>query len=246
VIGFYAAGAMGSGGGGGGALYDLVMSDLSSFGGFYLRLGESSGTTAANEAGSPSGTFSGAPSTITLGNPALYPGGPTAMAVVTNHGRVSFPGTSVPALNSMTLGMVVKLPAVTGVRPIITRDDNGFGATRFFQFRVNGSNLEFIKIVGGVEVVARAHGMSAGDAALLMVTIATGGTTKMFKNGAKLGADAAHSGANYGGSNATEIQGGNFYNSNFGVPGDQFSEMFVLAGELSEARVAAYGTAVGL
>jgi hypothetical protein len=221
---------------GGLSLFAEVMAD-SPF--MYLRLGEASGTNADNEVGATDGTYSGS---YSLANAALYSGGPTSMAITANTGRCTWPGTSVPALNQMTIGCIVRPNAVTGIRQLISRDIDA--GTRFWQYRTNGANLEFVKITGGVQTVSVAHGMSATTAYILHARVTSGGSVSLFKNGALLTTGSVTA-ANYGGSAATNIVIGNRSTNNEGQTSDRFSECFVIATAISDARILAQAHAGG-
>lgn len=220
-------------------LFDLIMADITSAGGgIYLRLNETSGTVADDQASTTNGTYNG----VVLNNSAIYPGGPVCMRTDSSGDYCSFPGESVPTLNSMTLGLVVKPAAISGLRFLISRDSDSGG--RYWQWRMNGNNFDFIKLVTSTQTVSVAHGMSAGTAYLVMATISSGGSVKLFRNGTKL-TTGSISAANYGGSAARKVMVGNRESASEATD-NYYSEAFVIATELSESRVADYATASGL
>ena len=220
------------------SLYDEIMSDNPFM---YLRLGEASGTNANNENGATDGTFSG---THTLGNTALYSGGPTCFRVTGTDGRCAWPGASIPSLTQLTLGVIYKPSSSSGIRHIFTIDQDS-GGSRRFQFRYVGTNLDWIKIVGGVESVPRTNGMSVGTAYLLNVTITTGGLVKLFVNGSQIGSNATIGAVDYGGSSATDLVIGNRGTHNEGQSTDEFSEAYAIATAISDARILAHAQAAG-
>lgn len=217
-------------------LYDEILAD----GPFvYMRLNETSGTNANNEAGATDGTYSGS---FSLNNTAIYSGGPVCFGATGTSGRTSWPGTSVPTCNALTLGLIFKPVDVTGTHHLISRDsDTG---TRFFQFRAAGSNFNFIKTTGSVQTVSVAHGMSAGTAYIIHCTVSSGGSVKIYKNGSLLTTGSVTA-ANYGGSNATNINVANRNTHNEAINGDFFSEAFVIASDISAARILIHAQKAG-
>lgn len=209
----------------------------------YMQLGEASGTNAENiGTASPDGTYSGS---FSLGNTQLYGSGPTSLAVTSTTGRVSWPGTSVPAMTAMTLGVVYRADAISGTRQLISRDtDLGGGLLRYWQWYLTGTDIAFTKIKSGVETVSVAHGMSADTDYILHVTITAGGSVKLFRDGTLLTTGAV-SGTDYGGSNGTDITVGNRHGMNEGVASDRFSDAFVIASAISDTRVADQAAAAG-
>lgn len=228
-------------GGGGTTLAGMVLADVATFGGVYLRLGEASGTVAENEAGTTEGSYLNTPS---LGNAALYTGGLTSMRTTAGNQAASFPVAGIPAtMEQMTLGVIVKPAALTGLRHLVNRDSDAGGGRRW-QFRLNGANVEFVKIPAGAQTVSAAHGMSAGQAHLLMVTVTAGGTVKLFGNGISLGSGSVTPLTNYGGGGLDLLVG----NRGLLIEGtdNTYSEAFLIFADLGDARVAQYGTAVAL
>lgn len=225
---------------GGPTLYEEIMADSPWL---YMRLGEASGTTAQNEVASrPEGTYSGS---ISLGNAAIYTGGPTCYSPSANTGRAVYvPGGSEASSSNMTLVMVYKPSSVTGVHQLLSRDTSS-GGTRYYQWRTNGANLEFVKITGGVDTKAVAHGMTAGVACILHVRVTSDGVVTFFRNGASLGGGTMAA-ASYLTNGSSGFYVGNRGGVNEAVTGDKFSEAAAFAGALSDARILAHAKAAGL
>lgn len=225
---------------GGDTLYDLIMADIGTYGGVYLRLGEASGTTAENEAGTPEGVYEG--TTYSLGNAALYTGGPTSFRTQSNNSAARWLEQALPTVNAMTLGIIVKPAAFSGVRQLITRD----ATNRYWQWRLSGTNLQFTKIVGGIQGGDYSTSMSDGNTYFLAATVSSAGFLKQFVDGAKAG-ETEMSPANYGGNAGTGayVTVGRRSGSSDATD-NYFSEAFLLYGDVSEARIAEYATATGL
>lgn len=227
-------------GGGSGSLYSEVMADSPWM---YLRLGESSGSTATNEVGGTNGVYQGS---YTLGNAALYSGGPTCYGPSSTTGRVTLAPAAIPTLNEMTIACIVKFPSLSGIHQIIVRDRNTMSTgNRYFQWRINGSNMEFVKITGGTATVSAAHGMTAGVACMLHVRVTSAGAVTMFRNGVAISAGLSVAAANYGSSDAAEMTISNRGASSEAVSGDQYSEAACFASALSDARILAHAQAAG-
>ena len=225
----------GGGGGGGGSLYDEIMADSPVH---YWRNGEASGSVMVDEVAADGVYFNA----VTLGNPALYPGAgaPTCAGNFSgsNYGESS---VTPPALTSMTLLSVVELTSASGYQPIgPNRDNNG---TRIFQWRSDGANLEFVKIVGGVATISQASVFTAGVPALIGLTIDSSGNYVMYKNGASIKSGTI-SAANYGGAGDPWQIG---YSPGMGASLNGFiCENVVFDTAISGARMAAYAAAAGL
>ncbi len=226
--------------GGVGPLYTEIMADSPWM---YLRLGESSGSTAVNEVVGTNGAYQGS---YTLGNSALYVGGLTCYGPSSTTGRVTLAPGAIPTLNAMTIGAIVKFNSLSGVHQIVVRDRNTSSTgNRYFQWRINGTSMELIKITGGTATVSATHGMTAGVACMLHVRVSSGGAVKMYRNGVAISSGLSLAAANYGSSDAAEITIGNRGASNEAVSGDQFSEVFSFATDLSDARILAHAQAAG-
>lgn len=175
----------------GGTLYDLIMAQGPVN---YWRNAETTGSVMVDEVAA-SGAYTGS---VSLGNAPLYPGGPTTAGV--NFNNLTFgQSTAFPAsLTSMTLISIVSPTNLTGFKLIgVQRDENAGG--RRYQWRSNGSAMEFVKIAGGVETVAQESMLAINTTYLLAFEVDAAGNYAMYRNGVavKTGAIAA---GNYGGS----------------------------------------------
>ena len=221
-------------GGGGATLYSEIIADSPIH---YWRNGEASGSVMVDEI-TTDGTYSGSPS---LGNTPLYTGGPTCM---TGFSGPDY-GTSavVPgSITNMTLISVVEFNSLSGYQPIGTnRDENA--ASRKFQWRTSGTDMEFVNIPGGGITVTQPSGLSAGVPAIVGISITSGGTYIMYVNGASIGTGSVGT-ANYGGS-GDQWQIG-FCTGMAAYMDGYTCENAVFNKVLSGARMAAYATAAGL
>lgn len=232
-MGFFAAGA------GGGAvpptdtLYDLIMADSPLY---YWRHAEASGTTMVSEVGSPGkdGAYTGS---FPGGHAALYSGGPTSALLNTvSRGQKTITDT----LTSLTLMVVVNYPTLSSTRPIICRDAGGAG--RKWQWRTNGTAVEWVKIVGGVAVTTDTGALTAGVPAIIAVTISSAGAIKMFKNGA-LRVSTTIAAADYGG--AGDILSIGHSTGMAAGASAYFSESVLFNSVISDSRIDEYATAAG-
>lgn len=235
--GVFAGGAMGAGGGGG-TLYDLIMADIATYGGVYFRHGEASGAVMENEVGTD-GTYVSGP---TLGNPALYTGGPTSLLAAS-----SKYGNYTPALPSFTAGFtvltIVKFNAVTGLRGLVSRD-TGSGVRRW-QWRTNGTVLQFVNVPHNTTISTASGVVSAGVAMMLGVTSAnSGGASAVthYKNGASVGTGS--SGNTDLGGTAGPVQVG--FAAGALSADAYFSESAIIASPMAPTRMADYAAAAGL
>jgi len=227
--------ALGTGGGGGSSLYTEIMADSPIH---YWRNAEASGAVMVDEI-TTDGAYQGA---VSLGNTAIYTGGPTCASNFSTTGPRGGYSTVTPgAINAMTLVSVVQFNSTSGVQPVGPNRDQG--STRMYQFRSNGTSLEFIKIVGSVESVSQAGVFTAGVTAIVAITVDSSGNYVMYKNGAsiKTGSIAA---ANYGGSGDNWEIG--YCTSMAAAMNGYTCENAVFNTALSGARMAAYATAAGL
>lgn len=222
----------------GGPLYDAIMAD-SPF--MYLRLGEASGTVAANAAGSTNGTYG---NSYSLGNTALYTGGPTSYSATGSGGRVLFPQSAIPGtLNEFTLGVIAKIPAFTGTHQIISRDLGP--SARYWQWTLTGTTMNFVKIKTSVQSGSASHGATAGTACMFHLRVDSSGNVKMYRNGVAFSSGLTVTAVNYGGGASGAISIGNRDGVNEAISGDVFSEAFACATALSDARIAAHAAAAG-
>ena len=226
---------------GGPTLYAELMADSPWL---YMRLAEASGTVAENEVASrPEGSYP-VGGGVSLGNAAIYTGGPTCYSPSANTGfAVYSPGGSEASSSDMTLVLVYKPSSVTGVHQLLSRDTSS-GGTRYYQWRTNGANLEFVKITGGVDTKSVAHGMTAGVACILHVRVTSGGVVTFFRNGASLGGGTMAA-ATYLNNSGSGFYVGNRGGVNEAVTGDKYSEAAAFAGALSDARILAHAKAAG-
>lgn len=182
----------GEAGGAASALYDTIMA-LGPVN--YWRNAEASGSIMVDEV-ADDGAYFGA---VSLGNDPLYPDGATVAGG--NFGPSIFGSSSVvPAsLTAMTLITIVRPTALSGVRLLgVQRDESGTFGARFYQWRSNGTDMEFVKIIGGVTTITAPAVLAADNTFLLGIEIGATGNYAMYRNGAavKTGTIAA---GNYGG-----------------------------------------------
>lgn len=177
----------------GSTLYDLIMAQGPVN---YWRNGEASGSVMVDEVAADGAYFG----SVALGNTPLYSGGPTTAGG--NFSSFNFGSSSeVPAsLTAMTLLTIVRPTSLSGVKLIgVQRDENASAGNRFYQWRSNGADIEFVKIIGGVEVVSAASMLATNNTYLLAFGVDASGNYAMYRNGVsvKTGTMAA---GNYGGS----------------------------------------------
>lgn len=203
----------------------------------YWRHAESSGGTMVDASpNARAGTYAGTP----VPQAAIYSGGPTCMLAgsSTQNGNWTVVGT--PVFNAITICTVFKPNSVTGIRSLICRDDGG---TRKFQWRMNGTSMEWVKIVGGVTTSTRTGVFSVGVASMIAVTVSSSGTVTMYQNGVQLGATFSIAAADYGGAFATFQVG---YAPGITTAADgYFSESALWNTDLSAATLLSFATAAG-
>ena len=218
----------------GGTLHDLILADSPAL---YYRHAEASGSTMIAEAG-PNGSYISSPP---LAQAALYSGGPTCMLASSGrYGRVNF-GSFGSSLTAFSIVTVAKFNDLTGFRGIISRDPSG--VSRQWQWRTNGTAMEFVKIVGGVEALSQAAALTQGVAHIIGLTVSAGGEVKFYVDGANIftGSVAA---TNYG-SASSEIEIGYMTGGGGASANAYFSESALFSSVLSGSRMAAYATAAG-
>lgn len=221
-----------------GTLYDLIMADSPAY---YFRHAEPSGTTMVNEVGT-NGAYTGG----SVNNAALYTGGPTCFNSATGGlGRLSS-GTA-PTLGPISLVSVCMFPSVSGLRSIISYDDGGI--LRRWQWRLNGSSVEWVKIRGGVETKSFAASITANKTYLLAITIDGSGNISQYAYNLTDHTGGAVSPTtigtiDYGGStNYIEV---GYCTGGGGIAADAyFSESSIFGTALSAARIGQYATAAG-
>lgn len=134
--------------------------------GIFLPLSETSGLVMGNSVGDD-GTYV-AP---ILNQPPLYSSGLPSVAFNASGGsRGYLPASAMPTgYTSMTIVLVYKPDYFTGIHHIVARDSDG--GERVFQFRVNNSNIEFIKIKTSVQTISGAHAMTADEPHLVLFQV---------------------------------------------------------------------------
>lgn len=218
-------------------LYSLIMAASPAY---YFRHAEPSGTTMTNEVGS-NGTYTGG--TVTLGSTALYSGGPTSVRIPASGdmGYGQRTGGTLPTLNALTIMTIVQFTSLSaGLRGIVNNDQGA--SPRSWQWRMNGTTMEFVKIVGSVQVASFSPGLSTGTPYMLHVTVTSGGSVTIYVNGTSAHT-ASFTGVNYGGL-AELIQVG-FASGGVGLANAFFSETAIFPSALSGAQITAMKTAGG-
>lgn len=218
--------------GGSGTLYDAIMDDNPDF---YYRLNEASGTNADNSAGGLDGTYSG----VTLNQPPLYSGGGASIRLNNGTQHVEVPSTYPTSTGAITLMCVIKPNTVTGIKSIITKDQGSGG--RSFQWRTNGSSLEFLKVIGGTSMVSKTAAITVGVTCMLHVTISAAGAVTLYINGAAV-QTGSFPPTNFVSSNPIRIG----YAAGIGVGNDAFiSDVAGFRAALSTVRCLAHAQAAG-
>lgn len=213
---------------------------------FVLRLAEASGPTALNAAGAVNGAYSGG---ISPGSTALYSGGGTSAAMTATSGRAEYPGSGMASTPvGMTIGVIASLADITNIHMLLNRDDGVGGSTRYWQFRTNQTNLEFIDVLGSGTTVSFAHGKAPSSPALFIARYnATTGAVTLSVNGTVLGSGTTTTGLNFGTPGATSVCVGNYSGNTFDAAqaGDKYSEAFLIPSVLTDAQVAGLASAAG-
>lgn len=209
---------------------------------YYFRHAEPSGSIMQNEVGSDGDyVLSG----VGLGSPALYAGGPTSVRLpaVAQSGAGRKVGETAPDLNSITVMGIIKFDAsMSGLKALICYDNGG--SLRKWQFRTNGTSLEWVKIQGGVDTKSYAAGLVNGSTYLIAVTIDVSGNFKFHINGSSVYTSTIGT-TNYGGSSEyIEIGrcdgGGGILANSF------FSESLIYDRDLSDLEISNLADAAGL
>lgn len=207
----------------------------------YHRNGETSTAGGMiNEVGA-NGTYVGNPG---VGAAAIYPGAGAGFAP-NNFANIRYGNTTVNpgTLNELTVFTVAKFGAVAGFQSVGTsRDALG---TRKWQFRTNGTALEFVKIVGGVTTATSVAALTTGVGYTLAVTVSAAGSIKLYKNGVLLSTTASTA-ANYGGVADAISVGFSAGASAALTPAGACCENAIFSTELSAATLLAFHTASGL
>lgn len=216
-------------------LYTEIMADSPEW---YVRLNETSGTIANNETGGTDGTYSAG---VTLNQTAIYTGGPVCALFEKASTDAVAMGTGYPvSTGSITIMAIIHPTSLSGFMSIISKDD-GSGARRW-QWRTNGTSLEWVKIVGGVATVTKTSALTAGVTCMLHVTVSSGGAVEFFKDGASIHT-ASIAAANYSGANVLRV--GYSVGATVSFEG-YMSECAGFGAVLSGARIAAHAAAAGL
>lgn len=244
-MGFFAAGAMGRGAAPSVSLYDAIIADSPYW---YLRLNDASGTTAAGSVSSRNGTYTAFG--VSLGQAALYPAGPTSVLVNGSGAGVDVANANMPSNYSVFSFACVyqRVGSSTGTRQILTHGNGGSTGDQAWQFRVNSSSLEFVKVTGGVAVYTTGASIEAGaDPVLLGVDVAVDGSNRrltVYVNGSSV-YTTTFSPANFNaGTNGVGI--GRFFGGSFSSETNhRFSEVAFFDHAIGAARHAAYAAAGG-
>jgi hypothetical protein len=149
----------------------------------WWRLGETSGTTAANQAGGSAGTYAGG---VTLNQASLLPADTTSKAVAFNGstGRVSVPSSSALGVtNAVSLEAWIKptsLPASGAFRSVLTKAET-------YSLQFNGPRLEFTIIQSGTRRrLQTPTGAIAAGGTYHVVGTYDGITQRLYVNGAQV------------------------------------------------------------
>lgn len=222
------------GGGGGGTLYDEITARLGPDD-RYFRLADTSGTTMTAEAGA-NGTYS---SSAFLNQTAIYPGGPVCIKADSSGYQGVFTGN--PAtINEFSLFCVVYPTSLSGFTGLLSRDD---GSSRKWQWRTNGTTIEFVKIAGSVQTVSSPSSViDTASAHTIGLSVSSAGAVVMYVDGASVHS-ASVTASDYGGAAPSQI---GFFTGG-GVNGvGYFSEAAVFYSVLSPTDYATLHTASGL
>lgn len=161
----------------------------------YYRNGESSGTVMMNEVG-PNGGYSPG---LSLGNTPLYPTGLTSVGGNFSGSALAATAVgSIPStLTAMTLITIVRPTDLTGVHMIGFSADNGV-SQRKFQWRSNGTDIEFVKIPGSVITITAPSMLATNTTYLLGFEVDASGNYAMYRNGVQIKTGTITAGTNYG------------------------------------------------
>lgn len=222
-------------------LYDLILADSPAY---WFRHAEPSGSTMVNQVGT-NGNYAGSP---VLGSAALYVGGPTCVDFASFGGLGSLnTGSLVPTLNSVTVMTIARFPTLSGLKALVCFDNGS--SNRRWQWRLNGTSIEWVKIAGGVDTKTYSASMLTNKVYLLACTIDGSGNINHYvynitdQTGGVGGASTIAT-VNYGGTaefiQVQQCSGGG------GIPADAyFSESCIFPTALSTARLGQYAAAAG-
>lgn len=209
---------------------------------------EASGTTALNEGTGPDGTYSGA---ITLGRPALYPGGGTSFRMDEGGARATYPGASVVASSDgFSMGVVASFPDVSALCPLINRDNAGVGGgsgARSWQFRLYSGNLQAELLRGGYASIAAAHGAANNTPFFAGFRYKKAdGKSRLFRNGTAIGSEVtAPLNIDHTAVDGMAIVVGNYQGYNAGINGAHYAMAFVIPSAIPDSAFADLASAMG-
>lgn len=215
---------------------DLPTEILADSPAFYFRLNEPSGTTANNETGGADATYADA----TLNQPAIYPGGDPCIRLNGSVQWVDIPASLLTAATALTLECILSPQSVTGIQSIITRDNGG--SDRYWQWRLSGADLQWVKIVGGVQVVTATGVAAINVPTMLHVVIDAAGGIELFQDGVSVHTDTMAA-ADYG-SASKEIRVGYDNGPSAGLNA-YICEVAGFSAALASSRVLAHAQAAG-
>lgn len=203
---------------------------------WYCRHNETSGTVATNLApGGANGTYIGTP---VFSAAPIYVDGLTCWDT-NGVSRVEIPVSVMPAagVGSITILIMMKRKTNTSVQALIDRDES----VRFWQFRFNTTNLEYIKTFSTIQSASVSNVGTTGDSELLVVTVDAVGNVIFYRDGVQIGTGTVS--ASQFGSNTELIRIGARFS------GTDQANMYVAETALyttviSPARIAVYGNAV--
>ena len=148
----------------------------------WWRLGELSGTTAANQAGGGAGTYAGG---VTLNQPSLLATDMVNRAVAFNgsSGRVSVPNASALQLRTLSLEAWIKptsLPTTGAFRSVLTKAEA-------YSLQFNGPRLEFTIIQSGTRRrLQTPSGVIVAGGTYHVVGTFDGTTQRLYVNGTQV------------------------------------------------------------
>jgi hypothetical protein len=126
------------------------------------------------------GSYNGA---VSVGNPALYTGGGTSITGFSNTvlgSSTVFPPSPMPEICIVT---VVQFNALSGNQPIGPQRQTLAGNAKY-QFSVNGDDIQWVPINGGVAVYTVPNVLSTGVTYLISVEVDSAGNATIYLNGA--------------------------------------------------------------
>jgi len=206
----------------------------------YWRLGEASGTAAADERGVNAGTYNNSP---TLGQTSLLPSD-------TSNKAVAFDGTNdnVKIANSASLGLSSPLTLEAWIKPTLLPSSGNFASVltkaESYSLQFNGPRLEFTIMQSGTRKRLQAPvGAIAAGQAYHVVGTYDGATQRLYVNGTQVASTALTGAAS---ATTSPLYLGSWNGSEEFFKGT-IDEVAVYGSTLSAARVAAHyeaGTSV--